>query len=153
MKLIKNETAIFEKYLNTILIISLFFGVRLSHYLGHPIAVVYSHLLDSLISIKLIIFVLKNKNVPVQKYILENKVLNYIGKISYGLYLYHFVMKNLLDDSLKYIVGKIPAFTFLYTNPYALFFTDVLIIIGIASLSYYAIEEPILRLKKKVGYS
>jgi peptidoglycan/LPS O-acetylase OafA/YrhL len=45
---------------------------------------------NSIISIWLIILIIRNRSATVTKYLLGNRFLNYIGKISYGLYLYHF---------------------------------------------------------------
>lgn len=72
--------------------------------------------------------------------ILSLKTLRYLGKISYGLYLYH------VDVIFK--INNIFAGTSL-ENPYLLFTMHLLTTIAIATLSWYLIEKPFLKLKNK----
>ncbi len=46
--------------------------------------------IDSIIAIGIIHWAINNKSIFIKKYFLENKLLNTIGKISYGLYLLHY---------------------------------------------------------------
>jgi peptidoglycan/LPS O-acetylase OafA/YrhL len=79
------------------------------------------------------------------KYITNNKAMQYIGRISYGIYLYHMP----IPDTIKAVgehFGKKIVFA---NNPYtylSIFFGSVLII---ASFSYRFIEKPFLLLKEK----
>jgi len=61
---------------------------------------------------------------------LRFRPLTYLGKISYGIYLYHFIIIVFLQH---------------YLNAFWL----AVVTVGVASLSWYFIEAPILRLKKK----
>ncbi len=79
------------------------------------------------------------------KLILENKYVLYFGKISYGLYLYHFFVQH---------IGN------LICNKYGLSFSIefkalvfILLSILIASLSWYLIENPINKLKNRFTYN
>lgn len=66
--------------------------------------------------------------------ILNNKYVNYIGKISYGLYVYHglFITKGLTGN-------------FSFQNfPYSIILT-----FAVAIISYEIVEKPILRFKKR----
>jgi len=75
--------------------------------------------------------------------ILETKTLMYIGKISYGIYLYH-----------NFVPFMIPA---KFTNCYSHYVThqlglpilNTLVTIAIASISWFLIEKPINKLKQK----
>ena len=83
---------------------------------------------------------------------LENKWIQFLGKISYGLYLYHFIISSLLNEwFINYwnaIKPSIPGI--LKYNSYLVSFPLYLSIsIFIASLSYFFIEEPFFRLKGK----
>ena len=49
-------------------------------------------IINSIISLWFIHLVINNNNKRVKKYFLENKTLNLIGKVSYGIYLFHYVM-------------------------------------------------------------
>ncbi len=73
---------------------------------------------------------------------LNHAVLNYLGKISYGLYMYHVIAVVL---SLRLAMA--------FFNNSALVITVGTIIgtVAIASLSYYGFEKPFLRLKDKYG--
>jgi len=70
-------------------------------------------------------------------------VLSYLGLISFGIYLYHFAVVKQLDDWVT------------FPGPAELRFVEhaVVAMIGataIASLSYYVVERPALRLKRLV---
>jgi peptidoglycan/LPS O-acetylase OafA/YrhL len=67
--------------------------------------------------------------------ILTNPLAVYIGKISYGLYIYH---------------KLIPVFNLHIEPGWMLQIVRLIILLSIASMSYYLIEKPVLRLKKYV---
>ena len=74
---------------------------------------------------------------------LETKPLRYLGKISYGLYVYHL--------AIIWFVGRIRDVIEMQ-EPTAKFLTAVIsfvVSIAVASLSYFALEKPILNLKDK----
>jgi peptidoglycan/LPS O-acetylase OafA/YrhL len=68
--------------------------------------------------------------------VLDNPVLLYLGKISYGIYIYHYLMVYLFD---KFPVPHERIVYFLVT-------------ISIASLSWFLLERPINNLKKYFEY-
>jgi peptidoglycan/LPS O-acetylase OafA/YrhL len=73
--------------------------------------------------------------------ILEQKPFVYVGKISYGIYLYHIMVL----DAFKYSFGTPDSIIGII-----LFSTTIVIVtIAIASLSYSLIEAPILKFKNK----
>jgi peptidoglycan/LPS O-acetylase OafA/YrhL len=71
---------------------------------------------------------------------LENKVFNYLGKISYGLYMYHYVM---IAFSIKLLD------TISVRNNVMIYILSILLTIVIASLSYEFFEKKFLKLKKR----
>lgn len=71
---------------------------------------------------------------------LENKILGYLGKISYGLYMYHFIA---ITIAIKFL------FILNIHNYVIQVLTTTLITIAISGLSYHYIEQPFLKLKKK----
>lgn len=68
--------------------------------------------------------------------ILQNKVLIYLGKISYGLYVYHFFMTYIFS------YFNFPFKTYLYP----------VVTIGLAAASWQFYESPINNLKKYISY-
>jgi len=84
---------------------------------------------------------------------LENRIVKYLGKISYGLYLYHLLVSSLLSDwfntywkSIRTLLpGKLEYNSYILSFPLYLSIT-----ILIASLSYFIIERPFLRTKEKL---
>jgi peptidoglycan/LPS O-acetylase OafA/YrhL len=75
--------------------------------------------------------------------ILQNKIIIHFGRISYGLYLYHFFMPDLYNYLVSLNILTIPGDIFKWS-----FYFAVCIIIS--ELSWFLIERPILNLKKKV---
>lgn len=77
---------------------------------------------------------------------LENKTVIFFGKISYGLYVYHWAIILLL---IKIIKKNKTTFHFEITNNILLYFTSFLLTILISYLSYIYIEKPIMNQIKK----
>jgi peptidoglycan/LPS O-acetylase OafA/YrhL len=79
-------------------------------------------------------------------YITRNRVVQYLGMISYGIYLYHmpvpFVYRSL--------AGKY--FPSVHMSPWMFMIFCFTVTIGIAALSYKYIETPFLRLKRYFAY-
>ncbi len=71
---------------------------------------------------------------------LSSRPLRYLGTISYGVYVYHFAMLPVWPRILG-LLG-------IDSTGYLAFIAEVAITIMIASVSWYAIEKPILRLKR-----
>lgn len=72
------------------------------------------------------------------KRISDNSILNYLGKISYGLYMYHMIVISLLSRTEFFKHSPILSFVFIVT-----------ITCFISSISFELIEKPILRLRNQ----
>ena len=91
------------------------------------------------------------------KALLENRVSQYLGQISYGLYLFHNFIYNAYHTPHTHIVLRvwrrlvryIPALSSSYAFQFGYF---LLITIALASLSWFLIEKPINRLKDRYAY-
>jgi len=70
--------------------------------------------------------------------LLDNKLLLYIGKISYGLYLFH----NLIPYYQLPFFSRSIGLNFIASQ-----FMRFLILLSIASISWFLFEKPILKLK------
>ncbi len=111
---------------------------------------------DSITAVWLIILITNNKSLFLKKYLLENKVLNFIGKISYGIYICHpFIVrvdgpfKAFIDDRIVYN----PFWHDFLTNDYFFYALDLALLIFVCWLSYTFIEMPILSLKRFFKYN
>jgi peptidoglycan/LPS O-acetylase OafA/YrhL len=76
---------------------------------------------------------------------LRNPTLAYLGKISYGLYLYHWIIYVNLDVFFKFGHG--------YQDPWWLDVLKPAVALFVAVLSWHLIEQPILSLKDRFSYS
>ena len=78
--------------------------------------------------------------------VLEWKVLNYLGKITYGIYVYHYFASLILVPLLSRIGFNLPV------PGFSNFVLSSLLTIAVASLSWHWIEQPINNLKRYFQY-
>lgn len=88
------------------------------------------------------------------KYILNNSVLIFLGKISYGIYLYHNFIPTLFNSKFKniYINPLLPEFLYKEYRGYLYLFENIVVLILISWLSFMLIEKRFLNLKKYFVY-
>ncbi|PXY44081.1 acyltransferase family protein [Flavobacterium hydrophilum] len=110
-----------------LLLISIFYNVQIKYFSSSYYSVLFSVLILSLTS-----------NVDLIKS-LENKIFVYLGKISYGLYMYHQMMIVLCINVLK---------KWDIVNDFFIYLFSILTTILISGLSYQFIEKPFLNYKK-----
>jgi len=120
---------------------------------GLPVMVIYSKFVESAIGLAMIMFVIHNRSAFINKFILENKALNFIGKISYGIYLYHYPLGHSYDSFIVNFAQTHPGVPAIFTSFYFSYCIKLILLITISALSYRLIEQPILRLKKKFEYA
>jgi len=80
--------------------------------------------------------------------ILENKIVVYLGRISYGMYLYHLFVPHFLRIVLHHFGKEIPGG---WDNVMGIVY--MLATVAIASVSWFVIEKPINELKKYFNYN
>lgn len=110
-------------------------------------------LVFSIISIGLIHLALTNKSQLWNKYFFENKFINKIGKISYGIYLYHLAMEFVWNSLvLLFLEENSEAGKFLlnWKNSY---YIKLVLVYFISLGSYNYIEKYFLSLKSRFTYS
>ncbi|QHW00913.1 acyltransferase family protein [Spirosoma endbachense] len=91
------------------------------------------------------------------KWLLENPVSQYMGKISYGLYLYHNFVFNVYHTrpthftmrAWRRITDILPFLNSSYFFPFCFYLSLTLLI---ATLSWYLVERPINNLKDRFSY-
>ena len=99
----------------------------------------------SILAIYIITFCYFKPNSFVVDKIFNNKFLNFIGIISYGIYLYH----NIVPKYWNYILLKVNINPYNSQFSYVEFFLQTAFIIILSYFSWILIEKPILKFKIK----
>ena len=81
--------------------------------------------------------------------ILDHSALRYIGKISYGLYIYHMVVPSILLPLVVKIIQRIFKVEITLTDALGKA-VSLALVISVASLSWFFFESPINNLKKYI---
>ena len=76
--------------------------------------------------------------------LLENKVFNFLGKISYALYMYHMIVVVFSIRLITWFFGEIGLF-----QNILIYVSSILLTIFVSWLSYEYFEKPFLKLKSK----
>jgi len=110
----------------------------------------------AILSVWMIAYILVNegKETVIFKYLLNNKVLIFIGKISYGIYMYHNIVPYMLNIQIidKYFNPLLPDLILKkYWTSLYLFENSVLLIL-ISWASYVFIEKKFLKFKEHYRY-
>ena len=82
-------------------------------------------------------------------FVLESSVFVFLGKISYGIYLYHNLMQWLVPYFADLIGVPFPN----QSQEFLRFIIYLIITILVSALSWYIVEKPINKLKNKAKYS
>lgn len=91
------------------------------------------------------IIILNLVNNPKLKNLLENKVFNYLGQISYGIYMYHQIAIVFLINVYFYFM-KEPI------SNYLIYPLSIVLTILLSHFSYQLIEKPFLKMKLKYTF-
>ena len=84
----------------------------------------------------------------VVKTILENKILTYIGTISYGIYLYHNFIPQIIAAVINSLFGSQTA----YSNYYVNTVTNFCFLFFVSICSWHLIEKPCNKLKENFSF-
>ena len=133
--------------------VCIYFIWKLCPYFGlFPKLSFYERTIDSVISIWLIHLVITNKSEWVKKNILENRLLNTIGKISYGLYLFHYPYPYFFYQFTGFIGKEFQSTRIIFNNGFIFQFLMVITLFILAFLSFHLFEKRIVNLKHKFSY-
>jgi len=100
------------------------------------------------IGTSLILFAVMQGNLWPLSYLFKTKILGYLGKISYGLYVYHLVCIWLAYQITNALVPP----DRLLVYPLTVLLLGLLITVLISMLSYQFVERPFLRLKERFTF-
>jgi peptidoglycan/LPS O-acetylase OafA/YrhL len=106
-----------------------------------------SRVLVSIITLNIIRICIENNNKNILFIFLSSKIMNFIGMISYGIYLYHNPFASYWRRFFRIFKIDSP-FSNITINYYELFFQFILLLL-ISYLSWILVERPILKLKEK----
>ena len=153
MRLNRDRCRKFDRSFIIIFPFMLFMAWRMSSFGGSALGIIYALTLNSIIALALIMFVLNNKSEWMRRYILENRVLNFVGRISYGVYLYHYTLGRVFDNMVLKYTATHTSLPSIVSNFYFLYCVKLILLIILCWMSFVLIEQPILKLKKRFEYS
>ncbi len=93
----------------------------------------------------------------ITKKFLENSIVQYLSKISYGIYLWHLLMTvffwSAFDAAAHYFSRyDLSALRRLVENPFVSFWIFMILAIACATISWYCLEQPVNNLKRLFAY-
>ena len=107
---------------------------------------------DSIISVWLIHNVIVIRPGWIKDNILENRFFMWVGRVSYGIYLYHYILPWIYQKAVNKIVGEgSPAGHFLL-SPYVSYLMLLTLLFSLSWASFEFVEKPILKLKRFFEY-
>ncbi len=109
-----------------------------------------SRTVDAIISISVIHYAIHCKQRNISRYIFENRLLIWIGTMSYGLYLYHYPIEWLYDLYMGKLVEK--GASPVLNDFYIAFGLKLIILFCITYVSYEYLEKPLLQRKDRFSY-
>ncbi len=151
-KLLKNTLpAIFFSLCAAIAILVLSQIETMKH--GNPFFMIFERSIFGIFSFCLLAHCIQGKNDFIGK-IFTNKWIEYFGKISYGIYLYHNFIYNVYHNNGNTLFGFFEKYFsiskyFLFQNQFVLFFFNFILLTAISTISWYLIEVPFNSLKNK----
>ena len=120
---------------------------------GTPMS--FIRLINSIIAYNIINYTVKQNYNRFTGALLNNRVLNYIGKISYGIYLYHFIIPGYMNEAVDHFKLRFrlsDSTVKLLKDPVPAYIIHLFLLFLVATLSYYLFETRITRLKNGLSY-
>jgi peptidoglycan/LPS O-acetylase OafA/YrhL len=95
----------------------------------------------------------------IAKIFLENRLVQYLSKISYGIYLYHLIATlffwRIFEIAQHALIGSgydLSSAGKIFASPYISFWIYFILAVGCATFSWYCVEQPFNNLKKLFDY-
>lgn len=153
--LLQYRAAWLEKiYLPSLWIAALCFALQAVRVLSEStIVIVPSRTLTAICTFAVINFILlrRRENGAFSTYVLQNRWLVIMGKISYGIYLYHLLIPHFTGKALAYLNSYLP-FNPAPNNIYLIATENFLILLLVSYTSWKLIEQPVLKYKERFEY-
>ena len=146
-----NKQQKFERIIKFIVPLLLYVYVQFSDFRGTPLGITYAQIMWSFVVLSIIIFTINTSNKWMNKYLFENKVLNYFGHASYGIYLFHYPIGVLIDDYSKPYL-KAHNLHHVLSIFILMYIIKLIIVLVVAAISYTYIETPITNLARKIRF-
>ncbi len=131
-------------------------GLALAGFVGllllpgdHPLVVLFQRLLISVLSLFAVVGASLGVKGVVGR-VLDNHALQYVGRISYGIYVFHMLVPGFAIPLLLRIAGRLGVTVSLGYWPHRI--VSLAVLLALASLSWYAFEKPINNLKRYFAY-
>ena len=105
---------------------------------------IFSIIDHEIVTFATLVIIINQVNNPQKIISLENKVFDYLGKISYGLYIYNPLVIFLISFILKKFMSN-----HIIINYVMVYSTTILVVILISHISYYYFEALFLKFKNK----
>jgi peptidoglycan/LPS O-acetylase OafA/YrhL len=112
-----------------------------------------TRIVNSLISIWLIHKTITLQPGWLKSKVLENPILNKIGQVSYGIYVFHYAIPWLYQQFITDHFSDDPAILTFLSGFYVAWLIKLTFLLLLAFTSYYLFERPIVNLKKRVDYT
>ena len=107
---------------------------------------------NSIIAIWVIDRVIYNRSTWVKNYLLENRILNKIGQISYGIYLFHYTIPFIYEKIIRTVFSSGTVIEIALLDWKNAYFIKLALLFLLALASFHFIEKPILKLKNRFTY-
>lgn len=115
----------------------------------HLLVVLFQRLLISILSLFIVTWAsIGLKGVAGQ--ILDNNLLQYVGRISYGIYVFHMIVPGYIIPLLLRVLNRLGIT--LNLNYWEHRIVSLVVLLTISSVSWYAFEKPINELKRYFAY-
>jgi peptidoglycan/LPS O-acetylase OafA/YrhL len=126
-----------------------YFYIRVSIVLSVPPSMFFlTRLIDALVSMGIIHYLMAVKNGPLRTYLIDNPFINLIGRMSYGMYLFHIPIRYYYWKLLQPYEQDLQ----FRGSHYLTFIPYFAIVLAVSYLSFHYFERKLLRLKQKFSF-
>ena len=115
----------------------------------HPLVVLFQRLFISVLALWAVVGASLGVKGPIGR-VLDNRALQYVGRISYGIYVFHMLVPGFAIPLLLRIANRLGVTVALGYWQHRM--ASLVVLLAVASLSWYGFEKPINDLKRYFTY-